>query len=208
MDRDPNYPPRLSRAETKENTHRLLLEAAQNVFMRLGYQGATLDRIAAAAGFTKGAVYAHFRGKQALFLELLGSQLQDNILRLDAMMDFSEREPERLNEEIGRWIDGVDARDNLPLLALELELESRRNPSFQAVFDQIIVRHERALGRIIERFFEVSGGTAPMPVEELAATLIVLTEGAALSRQTRPSGGLTSAKAIRALLGMPAAGSK
>jgi hypothetical protein len=47
-----------------------------------------------------------------------------------------------------------------------------------------------------------------MPVDELAATIIVLTEGVALSRQTRPSAELTSAKAIRVLLGMPAAGVK
>lgn len=198
-------PTRLSRAESKDQTHLLLLEAAQSVFMRSGYQGATLDRIAAEAGFTKGAVYAHFSNKEALFIELLGRQLQDNIVQLNALMALAEEQPERLNEEIGRWIDGVDTRDNLPLLALELELESRRNPSFLAVFDQIIVRHQRALGRIITRLFEVSGGTTPMPVEELAATIIVLTEGVALSRQTRPERGLTSAKAIRVLLGMPAA---
>ena len=71
--------PRLSRAESKENTHRLLLEAARSVFVRLGYQGATLDGIAAEAGFTKGAVYWHFRNKEALFLELLADGMKRNM---------------------------------------------------------------------------------------------------------------------------------
>src|SRR5688572_1628010 len=127
---------RLSRAETKENTHRLLLEAAQDVFMRFGYQGATLDVIAAAAGFTKGAVYAHFRSKHALFLELLGARLHNNIVELDALLALTEAHPERLNEAADRWIETVDARDQLPLLLLELEFEARRNASFLAVFHQ------------------------------------------------------------------------
>ena len=199
---------RRSRAETKENTHRLLLEAAQSLFMRAGYQGATLDRIAASAGFTKGAVYAHFDNKEALFLELLGAQLRENVMHLDALIALGNEQPECLDDELGRWIDGVDERDNLPLMVLELEFESRRNPSFLAVLEQVILRHQRALAGIITRYFEITGRAAPMPVEELAASIIVLAEGVALSRLTRPSGKLTSAKAIRVLLGMPAASAK
>ena len=200
--------PRFSRAETKENTHRLLLEAAQGAFMRFGYQGATLDRIAAEAGYTKGAVYAHFKSKDALFLELLGHRFTDNIATLEALIALGEEKPERLDHELGCWIDGVDTRDNLPLLVLELEFEARRNPSFLAVFDQIIVRHQKAVGRIITRYFEIARREAPMPVEEMAASIIVLAEGVALARQTRRSGELASAKAIRVLLGMPATGAE
>ena len=205
MDRELISRPRLSRAETKENTHRLLLEAAQSTFMRFGYQGATLDLIAAAAGFTKGAVYAHFRNKEALFLELLGQGLHNNIVELDALLALTQEHPERLNEAADRWIDAVDSRDQLPLLLLELEFEARRNASLLAVFHQIIAQHQRALARIVGRYFEIVERAPPMPVEELAASMIVLTEGVALARQTRPSQGLTSAKAIRVLLGMPAA---
>lgn len=201
-------PVRLSRAETKENTHRLLLEAAQSAFMRLGYQGATLDLIAASAGFTKGAVYAHFRNKEALFLELLGEGLHNNIVQLDALIALGKEQPERLNEEAERWIDAVDERDQLPLLMLELEFEARRNPSLLAMFKHIVSQHQTSLANIAARYFEIVGRVPPMPVEELAASMMVLTEGVALARQTRPSLGLRSAKAIRVLMGMPAADAK
>ena len=69
-------PIRLTRAESKDQTHRLLLDAAERVFVRLGYQGATLDFIAAEVGFTKGAVYWHFKNKEALFLELLADGMR------------------------------------------------------------------------------------------------------------------------------------
>ena len=47
-------------ARTKE-TRKLLLEAAEKVFIRDGFEKAQVAQIAAAAGRTKGAVYAHFR---------------------------------------------------------------------------------------------------------------------------------------------------
>src|SRR5688572_25199308 len=99
---------RLSRAETKEKTHRLLLEAAQEVFTRYGYQSATLDRIAAAAGFTKGAVYAHFRNKEALFLELLADGMNRNAAEAAQILTLLGEKPERLDEELGNWFDQFD----------------------------------------------------------------------------------------------------
>jgi AcrR family transcriptional regulator len=49
----------------------LLLDAAERVFARRGYRGASLDEIAEEAGFSKGAVYSNFASKEDLFLALL-----------------------------------------------------------------------------------------------------------------------------------------
>ena len=64
-------PPRLSRAESKAKTRARILEAAKAVFEREGYHGASLERIAATAGFTKGAVYSTFDSKADVMLALL-----------------------------------------------------------------------------------------------------------------------------------------
>ena len=45
------------------------MAAAIDCFARFGYQGTTIDRIARAAGVTKGAVYYHFRDKEELLFE-------------------------------------------------------------------------------------------------------------------------------------------
>src|SRR3990170_7558084 len=120
MNDAPATRPRLSRAETKENTHRQLLDAAERVFVRLGYQGATLDAIAAEAGFTKGAVYWHFRNKEALFLELLAIGLRRHFEDLDQLLTMVESDPEKVDRELGRWMDQMDTRENLPLVAGEM----------------------------------------------------------------------------------------
>ena len=62
---------RMSRAQRKEMTRELLLDAAIEVFAEKGYHGASLDDVADAAGFTKGAVYSNFTRKSDLFRALL-----------------------------------------------------------------------------------------------------------------------------------------
>jgi len=195
--------PRLSRAETKENTHRLLLEAAQTAFVRSGYQGATLDLIAAEAGFTKGAVYAHFRNKEALFLELLADGMKRNTADVEQFLNLLAEKPDRLDEELGQWIDRFDAVNNVPLLALEMDLESRRNPSFAALLETVVAKQYDVISRFLTRYFEVVGREPLMPVGELGKTIIAVSRAVALARQTRHSAELTSAKTVRILLGMP-----
>jgi AcrR family transcriptional regulator len=52
-------------------TRELLLHAAEKIFVRDGYEGAELGEIAALAGRTKGAIYAHFKSKEDIFLALV-----------------------------------------------------------------------------------------------------------------------------------------
>jgi AcrR family transcriptional regulator len=196
-------PTRLTRAESKDQTHRLLVDAAERVFVRLGYQGATLDVIAAEAGFTKGAVYWHFRSKEALFLELLADGMKRNAGDAEQILTMLAEKPDHLDEKLGQWFDQFDANSNVPLLGLEMDLESRRNPSFAALLDQVVGRQRKVVSRILARYFEVVGRDPSMPVDELASTMIALAKTVALARQTRHSATLTSAKAVRILLGMP-----
>ena len=203
MTKDTPAQPPLSRAEVKQNTHRALLDAAERCFLKLGYPGATLDAIAAEAGFTKGAVYWHFRSKEALFIELLAEGMKRNRGDADLIVTLQEANPERLELELGKWIDAFDESNKVPLLALEMDLESRRNPSFSALLDEVVSKQHDAASRILARYFEVMGRNPPIPVGELAKTIIALSKAVALARQTRHSAELTTARVLRLLLGMP-----
>jgi len=57
-------------AHTPRDTRQLLLEAALETFASKGYEATTVDALAAAAGFTKGAYYVHFPDKEAVLLAL------------------------------------------------------------------------------------------------------------------------------------------
>src|SRR5260370_3637396 len=59
-----------------------LLDAAEEVFVRDGYDSAQLDEIAAIADRSKGAVYTHFKSKEDLFLALFEHRTRSYIDRL------------------------------------------------------------------------------------------------------------------------------
>src|SRR5271166_4734292 len=82
--------PERRRQQTREH----LLQAAAQVFAERGFHGASLDEVAAAAGFTKGAVYSNFKNKEDLFLALLEDAYTRELSALKDTMEHSDVPPE------------------------------------------------------------------------------------------------------------------
>ena len=66
---------RLTREERREQTRRHLIEAAGEVIVAHGFEGASIDAITEAAGYTRGAFYSNFSSKEELFVELCDHKL-------------------------------------------------------------------------------------------------------------------------------------
>ena len=73
--------------QAREQTRERLLAAAARVYARAGFNGATLDDVAAEAGFTKGAVYGHFGSKENLLMALVDEHLARQIAEQIALID-------------------------------------------------------------------------------------------------------------------------
>ncbi len=99
---------RRTRAEARTETRAAILAAARRLFAERGYRGASLDEIADAAGFSKGAVYSNWPSKEALFLELLDTA-------------SAERPVDSLSTQPSGWA----------LATLDFFLEAIRNPDTQ-----------------------------------------------------------------------------
>lgn len=193
---------RKSRAENKVETHARLLDAAREVFTTLGYQGATLDDIAAKAGFTKGALYWHFPNKQALFMALVSDSINQNMRLLEKLAP-ENGDPASVKQRLADWIDSIDERETLPQFGIELEIEARRDPSFRVIHQGMIAKHEAAIADYLERYFAKVGEKPVMPIPELASALITIFKGFSLARQNRPGAPINSSKVSRLLMGMP-----
>jgi len=87
--------PERRRAMTRDH----LLAAAAEVFAQRGYHSATIDEVAEAAGFTKGAVYSNFSSKEDLFLALAQRRQEQLISAFEAA---ARPDLEPLELEIGR----------------------------------------------------------------------------------------------------------
>src|SRR5581483_6319596 len=111
---------------TRETQSRLL-SAAEEIFVRDGYEAAQLDAIAALAGRSKGAVYTHFRSKEDLFLALFEQRTRSFVSRLIASLEKCTSRKQSL-EAFREFIVGL-AQDRVwPILTLEFKLFAIRHP--------------------------------------------------------------------------------
>ena len=69
----------ISRAERQALTRESLIAMARDLFLADGYAATSLDRVALEAGFSKGAVYSNFAGKEELCMAVLDSIHQEQI---------------------------------------------------------------------------------------------------------------------------------
>ena len=62
---------RITREDSRDQTTQRLLDAAQKLIAKKGLNAASVEDIAEAAGYTRGAFYSNFNSKGDLFIELL-----------------------------------------------------------------------------------------------------------------------------------------
>ncbi|QHN03976.1 TetR/AcrR family transcriptional regulator [Granulicella sp. WH15] len=106
-------------------TLRSVLDAAEKIFVRDGYERAQIEAIAAQAGRTKGAVYAHFHSKEDIFFALIERKANS---RREAFLSAMENDPQERHLEIVRelFLDVIE-EENWPILLLEFKLFALRN---------------------------------------------------------------------------------
>jgi AcrR family transcriptional regulator len=91
---------RLRRAERK----RQLLAQAKQLFVTLGYQHTTTEKIAQAAGVTEPVLYRHFASKKALFLEVLQEIRQATLQRWETETKTVANPLEKLNAVVDLFV--------------------------------------------------------------------------------------------------------
>ena len=72
---------------TRDDTREKLFEAAARVFEEQGIGGASIEAIAAAAGFTRGAFYSNFKSKDELIIAMLEDHVEQSIVRIRDLLD-------------------------------------------------------------------------------------------------------------------------
>jgi AcrR family transcriptional regulator len=147
MDLQPLTPER-RRHQTREH----LLAAAAEVFAARGFHGATLDEVAAVAGFTKGAVYSNFKNKEDLFLALFKENYDREMDAIRGALADPGVPPEaRLSDFVDLIRDQtVQAGPNFNLLYQEFSLYAARNPAVREELNRIDNQGAQALAEILQ----------------------------------------------------------
>jgi AcrR family transcriptional regulator len=117
-------------------TRDLLLRAAERVFARVGYEKAQVEEIADAAGFSKGALYAHFKSKEELFLGLYKEKTAGYQAKLRHALDGAPTREKKIAAFRSFYID-LSKEKYWALIVLEVKLFITRSPEVKERLRQI-----------------------------------------------------------------------
>ena len=171
---------------TRDDTCEKLFEAAARVFEEQGIGGASIEAIAAAAGFSRGAFYSNFTSKDELIIAMLEDHVAQTVRRnldllaahrtaddfIDALktMDRSRHDP------LGRS----------PLLHMELILFVARAEKRRPELAKRLRARRKLVAEIVETTVKNSGKTRHLDPAWAGAMLLALEDGFRLHRLIDP----------------------
>ena len=105
---------------TRDETRDKLFEAAARVFEEQGIGGASVEAVAAAAGFTRGAFYSNFKSMDELIIAMLEDHVDRSIRRHHVQTDANRVGADAISACFGR--SGIHIRSLSALRAIVYSL--------------------------------------------------------------------------------------
>jgi AcrR family transcriptional regulator len=170
---------------TRDDTCEKLFEAAATVFEEQGIGGASIEAIAAAAGFSRGAFYSNFKSKDELIIAMLEDHVEQSIRRnLDLLAKHSNLDDFL---EALRTMDRSrqDPLGRSPLLHMEMILFVARAEQRRPELAKRLRARRKLIAEIVETTLKNSGKT-PRNAEWTAAIVLALEDGFRLHRLIDP----------------------
>ncbi len=189
---------RPTRAQSQARTRAVLIATAKRLFLEDGYQATTLDKVAKAAGFTKGAVYSNFRTKDELCLAVLDEIHGERAAEVAAII-AAPTAAQRL-KRMTEWAERVVGEPNWTRLELEFGVHARRDEHLRA---ELARRLDDIVGMVGAALRATDDLDTPMPQAEAAVAVLALGVGLGLFRSIDPGipiAGMISA--LRAIAGL------
>jgi AcrR family transcriptional regulator len=179
-------PRRLTRKQRQEHTRRCLLESAGRVFARRGLTQASVDEVAADAGFTKGAVYANFGSKDELFLEMLDLRFARRLADMERAMSTDEP-PEVQARTAGRdFVEFLSSDPDWQALFVEAALHASRDEAFRAKLHQHYAAMRSHMADLLRARSEAGGFDPGVPFDQLATMIFAMANGVGFEQLVEP----------------------
>ncbi|MFC9973299.1 TetR/AcrR family transcriptional regulator [Spirillospora sp. NPDC127200] len=177
---------RLTRAESQARTRELLLATARRLFLRDGYHATSLEKVAEAAGFSKGAVYSNFGTKDELCQTVIDAVRAEQVQAIMEAFLGEGSDADRL-AVFADWAERTIGDPGWTLLEAEFAIHAtRRDPALRDRVAEGGRRWVGALRFLLEEEARRRGAALPMPAGELADALLSLGVGLGLRRAVDP----------------------
>jgi AcrR family transcriptional regulator len=180
-------PSRRNRAEKKADTRAAIVAAARRVFERRGFHAASLDEIAEEAGYTKGAVYSSFSGKDDLFLAVLEEHYARRAAGYDDLL-LQHEDADATFRAVARFMFDAYRREQAwwPVVA-DFSTHASRDSETSRRVRETRQRFHEVLARQIEQVGERFDLTFALPAREIARGLGAFMRGMIVEWSLDPS---------------------
>jgi AcrR family transcriptional regulator len=171
---------------TRDDTCEKLFEAAARVFEDQGIGGASIEAIAAAAGFSRGAFYSNFKSKDELIIAMIEDHVAQSIRRnLDLLAE---------HKNLADFIDALKTMDRSrqdplgrsPLLHMEMILFVARAEKRRPELAKRLRARRKLITDIVEIASKNSGRNGALNPTWTGAILLALEDGFRLHRLIDP----------------------
>jgi AcrR family transcriptional regulator len=141
--------PRLTREQSQALTREKLLHSAADVVARDGYEGASIERIAEEAGFSKGAFYSNFTSKDDVLLQLLEGNAGNDVRQISELLAGID-DPDAVIEAVARWSDEHSAEQKWGIIAIEFMRRARRDGELDERHRGLFVSQWEDVGHLLQ----------------------------------------------------------
>jgi AcrR family transcriptional regulator len=177
---------RAARDEGREAREELLA-AALRIFASRGYGQAGVDEIAAAAGYSKGALYWHFSGKEDLLLTLIEERVDAPMREMVALLESAPPERDMSLEASREFARRLSGHRDAALLEREYWTLAIRDPELRARYAEHQTELRGALARALEaRARHLGTPNLPIPAEDVARIVMSIIGGLGVDELIEP----------------------
>ncbi|MCQ4120706.1 TetR/AcrR family transcriptional regulator [Rhodococcus tibetensis] len=177
---------RLTRSESQAQTRAHLVSTARDLFLADGYAGTSLEKVADAAGYSKGAVYSNFKNKKELCLEVLGLIHATKGAEIAVALGHGDTMEERL-EAFQSWAEDTLGDVGWTMLEFELIVLSRHDPELREALTVTLGAARGIAVSLLTSFTESLGMTLSIPAEDAASSILGLGVGLGIQRAIDPT---------------------
>ena len=167
---------RLSREESRAQTREHLLESAKFLFAQKGFEATSVEDVAEHAGYSRGALYSNYSGKEELLIALIDQCFERDIAQIESVTD-TVTDPKVRGQIILEQFVSVD----LPLEALLLHQEfwmcALRYPAVREVQSRQLENIHASIARLVERQVSDMQLELPLTVGDFVTSLTALRNG-------------------------------
>jgi AcrR family transcriptional regulator len=178
---------RMTREQSRAHTRERLLEAARSVFARAGFHGASVEEIASEAGFSTGALYSNFEGKEDLFLVLMDREIEAHAREISRAVAEQASMSGRATGGARRWMTMIEREPEALLLFMEFWAYGVRDARVRPKVAERFAEMRRVLTGLIAdgvRDFDLE---LEIPAEQLAIAIDALADGIARQKLADPA---------------------